>query len=221
MPQKPQKGKGNLLKVPTKAELERDATISALHWAWSYEIDDMQSELFGLDDQWTKKIYFDRPRRTMSEQDEYPNPLKPPPWIDAGDGKPAKVCMAICTSEVCINGGWMPDPRKQAALEAGKKRVKKVTKAMTMVAAVAPEAAKAGSVRLDEMPSDRSCPSVWAVYRSRALPAVVYGKVFPESFIEAYKKNDKYIRWLQKLKEPAERAAAEARYMLAPTCRKP
>lgn len=210
MPQKPQKGKGNLMKVPTKAELERDACISALRWTWSYEKDDLQADLFGIDDQWTKKIFFDRPRRTLAEQDEYPNPLKPPPWIDTGDGKPVKVCMAICTSEVCINGGWMQDPAKQAALAAQGKRVKKAVKSMALLSAVAPEAVKEGSVRMDEMPTDNSCPSVWAVHRSKGVPAVVYGTVIPASHIQAHKQNEKYIKWLAKLREPAERAAAAA-----------
>ena len=208
-PQKPQKGKGNLMKVPTKADLERDALISALRWTWSYEKDDLAAELFGIDDQWTKKIYFDRPRRTMAEQDEYPNLLKPPPWIDTGDGKPAKVCMSICTSEVCISGGWMPDPSK-AARAAQSKRIKKVVKSMALVSAAAPEAVNEGSLRMDEMPTDKSCPSVWAVHRSKGMPAVVYGKVIPASQIQAYKLSEKYIKWLAKLREPAERAAAAA-----------
>ena len=95
-------------------------------------------ELFGIDDQWTKRIAFDRVRLTAGELREYPNKLKPPPWIDnvsmftlpssahsgtciciegsllristQGAGKPFRVCMKICGSDVCMSGGWMEDP---------------------------------------------------------------------------------------------------------------
>ncbi len=31
---KPIKGKGNLLKVPTKAEIDHDNSIAAMQWVW-------------------------------------------------------------------------------------------------------------------------------------------------------------------------------------------
>ena len=48
----------------------------------SYEKDEMQTELFGIDDDWTKQIYFDRAKLTPEEQRKYPDLKKPPPWID-------------------------------------------------------------------------------------------------------------------------------------------
>lgn len=110
----------------------------------SYEKDEMQTELFGIDDQWTKKIYFDRAKLTPVEQLEYPDLKKAPPWIDTvssqshtlkyilarrlplssramllyqGAGKPKKVFMPVCGIEVCLNGGWKEDPHDRCKPE--------------------------------------------------------------------------------------------------------
>ena len=69
---------------------------------------------------------------------------------------------------------------------------------------------KQGFLRLDAPPSDKSPLSVWSVFRSRSLPAVIYGKVIPESEIQRSKYEEKFVNWLAKLREPAEKAAAAA-----------
>ena len=78
-----------------------------MRWEWSYEKDETHTELFGVDDQWIKKIYFDRQGLSAQEVEQYPDPKKPPPWIDSGAGKPTKVAADIVGPEVCKNGGWM------------------------------------------------------------------------------------------------------------------
>ena len=69
---------------------------------------------------------------------------------------------------------------------------------------------KQGFLRLDAPPSEKSPLSVWSVFRSRSLPAVIYGKVIPESEIQSSKYEEKFVNWLAKLREPAEKAAAAA-----------
>ena len=209
--QKGPKGKGNLFKEPTKGELEKDAAILAMRWTWSYEKDELHAEQFGIDDLWSKKVYFDRARLTSKEQSEYPDPKKPPPWIDSGEGKPVKVVMSICGSDVCINGGWMQDP-KRAHPSKGQGKLKKAVKEMIAVQHLTESSVpKEGYLRLDEPPRDKSCPSVWAEYRSRQPAAVIYGRVYPEKAIRKSTHNEKFINWLAKLREPAERTAAEAK----------
>jgi hypothetical protein len=67
----------------------------------SYEKDEMQTELFGLDDQWTKKIFFDRVKLTAEEQREYPDRKKPPPWIDTVSRSNAQPRARVRTTTPC------------------------------------------------------------------------------------------------------------------------
>ena len=130
-----------------------------MRWEWSYEKDETHTELFGVDDQWIKKIYFDRQSLSAQELEQYPDPKKPPPWIDSGAGKPTKVAADIVGPEVCKNGGWMlADDDGGAADEPKKASLRTAVNSIIAIDRLASGGShiKMDAIRLDQLPHERS-----------------------------------------------------------------
>ena len=130
-----------------------------MRWEWSYEKDETHTELFGVDDQWIKKIYFDRQSLSAQELEQYPDPKKPPPWIDSGAGKPTKVAADIVGPEVCKNGGWMlADDDGGAADEPKKASLRTAVNSIIAIDRLTSAGShiKMDAIRLDQLPHERS-----------------------------------------------------------------
>ena len=78
-------------------------------------------QTFGIDDEWSKRIFFDRAPLTAEDEKEFPNPLLPPPWIDEGSGRPATVSLPIVGVEVARIGGWYDRGKKEVTAEEQRK----------------------------------------------------------------------------------------------------
>eukprot|EP00960_Hanusia_phi_P031401 749274-Hanusia_phi.AAC.7 len=156
-------------KASSKHDQDNERLTLALKWTWSYEVDEMFKESFGIDDDWTQRIFFDSEPLSLEETLAHPDPLLLPPRIDNGSGKPFRVNVHMVGGDVARRAGYL--------LISGKRNPVKLRKVNRFEEEDESLHGKMLYVTLDQKATKRSPASVWAVENEEGDPATIYGKI--------------------------------------------
>mmetsp|Transcript_52666 Transcript_52666/g.163437 ORF Transcript_52666/g.163437 Transcript_52666/m.163437 type:complete len:580 (-) Transcript_52666:67-1806(-) len=163
------KKKGGGKEGPSKHEQDKERLTLALKWSWSYEVDEMFKESFGIDDDWTQRIFFEAEPMSHEELEAHPDPLLLPPRIDNGAGKPFRVNVHTVGGETARRAGYL--------IISSKRHPLKLRKANRFEDEGESLHGTMSSVVLDQKATKRSPASVWAVENEESDPATIYGKI--------------------------------------------